>query len=239
MWYSSRMKTNRGVKTRRVQRRVYVSSSCKGCGVEIIQRKDQVKKSTGQCKACANKQGGKKRKTHGYNNSNSRIHVTWANMKRRCITPTKKEKRNYAGITLCDEWYDFMPFMEWALSNGYTDTLTIDRKDNTKGYSPCNCRFVDYTFQSANRRITSKNKTGFIGVWSANGKAWVSKISWMGKQQHIGVYSTKEDAAMARDLYILENELPHMMNFSKGEVEKRVTSPPIKTKMVKIKDLNK
>ena len=37
------------------------------------------------------------------------------------------------------------------MANGYEDGLTIDRIDNTQGYSPLNCRWVDYTTQENNR----------------------------------------------------------------------------------------
>ena len=50
---------------------------------------------------------------------------------------------NYGGrgITVCDEWKeDFMAFYEWSMQNGYADNLTLDIKDNDKGYSPDNCR---------------------------------------------------------------------------------------------------
>ena len=36
--------------------------------------------------------------------------------------------------------------------NGYNDTLTLDRIDNSKGYCPDNCRFVTYAQNNQNRR---------------------------------------------------------------------------------------
>ena len=38
------------------------------------------------------------------------------------------------------------------MANGYADNLTIDRIDNNKGYSPDNCRWVDYVVQNENKR---------------------------------------------------------------------------------------
>ena len=57
------------------------------------------------------------------------------------------------GIDICDEWKnDFEVFLKWALENGYNERLTIDRKDNSKGYFPDNCRWTTNKEQSRNRR---------------------------------------------------------------------------------------
>lgn len=70
--------------------------------------------------------------------SKSRLYRIWAGMKKRC---TNKNSMNYylyggRGITVCDEWQEYIPFRDWSMCNGYTDELTIDRIDTNKGYSP-------------------------------------------------------------------------------------------------------
>ena len=76
-------------------------------------------------------------------------------MKQRCNNTNSKDARNYSkrGICVCDEWNDsFESFRDWALSNGYNDSLTLDRVDVNDGYSPDNCRWATAKEQARNTR---------------------------------------------------------------------------------------
>lgn len=85
----------------------------------------------------------------------SRLKRIWTNMKTRCNNPNVQSYKNYGGrgITVCDEWTNsFLSFEFWAKSNGYNDSLTLDRINNNAGYCPDNCRWVTPKDQSRNMR---------------------------------------------------------------------------------------
>lgn len=101
---------------------------------------------------------------------------TWNNMKRRCYDVNNAHYKDYGlrGIVVCDEWLGengYVNFYNWSINNGFIENkkLTIDRIDNDKGYSPDNCRWVNMTVQSNNRRsnikITYLGKTQTLTEW--------------------------------------------------------------------------
>lgn len=108
-----------------------------------------------------------------HNKSHTRLYNILDSMKQRCYNSNNNNYINYGGrgITICDEWLnDFMAFYNWAYENGYDDTLTIDRIDNNKSYSPTNCRWVDRKVQANNTRhnvlLTYDGKTQNMKQWS-------------------------------------------------------------------------
>ena len=82
-----------------------------------------------------------------------RLYTILAGMKQRCYYPQNREYKSYGGkgITICEDWLNYESFKRWAIENGYNDSLTIDRIDNTKGYCPSNCRWISPKEQSLNR----------------------------------------------------------------------------------------
>lgn len=117
-------------------------------------------------------------RTHG--GSNSRLYSIWANMITRTTNPKGTAYNRYGGrgVKMCSEWRNsFETFRDWALANGYTDDLTIDRIDNDGGYEPVNCQWVPWSEQfnhrSTTKQITFHGETLSIAQWAE--KLHVSK----------------------------------------------------------------
>lgn len=133
---------------------------CK-CGNYIkVTQKDLTTGNTKSC-GCYSKENPNK-KTHGL--SKTRAYKVWIAIKKRCYNQKSSVYKYYGGkgITVCDEWLnDFQSFYEWLLSQGYDETFprgvqTIDRIDNTLGYSPANCRLITIGQQQRNKESLKK-----------------------------------------------------------------------------------
>lgn len=127
------------------------------CGKEIILNASRVR--TGHTKSCGHLQrevASKLNSTHKM--SKTKIFKAWAGMKQRCENPNSTSFSHYGerGITICPEWHIFENFYEWAKLNGYKPGLTIERKDNNKGYTPENCIFTTRAEQNRNTTRTHR-----------------------------------------------------------------------------------
>lgn len=114
--------------------------------------------------------------------SKTRLYNVWASMRERCYCQSCDAYKYYGavGITVCDEWKDYVAFERWALANGYnphakSHQCTIDRIDNSKGYSPDNCRWVDSFTQSNNQT------SNILLIYNGEKKTiaeWSRKLGW-------------------------------------------------------------
>lgn len=102
---------------------------------------------------------------HNDSHGRHKLYSVWFDIKRRCNYPDNKSYKYYGarGIKMCPEWEnDYSAFKKWALENGYEEGLTIDRKDNDKGYSPDNCRWVTRADNNRNKRKKNKETNAVI-----------------------------------------------------------------------------
>ena len=90
---------------------------------------------------------------HFVNNKPSSTYSTWRAMRYRCSNP-KNTHYYQKGIRVCERWDSFINFLEDMGER--PKGMTIDRIDNTKGYSPENCIWSSITQQNNNKKKTNK-----------------------------------------------------------------------------------
>ena len=94
--------------------------------------------------------------SHG--DSNTRLYSIWCGMLDRCRRSKNAHYKDYGGrgIKVCKEWQEYPKFKKWAIDNGYSDNLSIDRINVNGNYEPLNCRWVTMKIQSINKRTSHK-----------------------------------------------------------------------------------
>ena len=85
--------------------------------------------------------------THGFTSDVilKKLYSIYSAMKQRC---------RIKNLPYDPAWRNRLNFLVWSIKNGYAPGLFLDRINNSRGYSPSNCRYVD-DIQSANNRTTS------------------------------------------------------------------------------------
>lgn len=142
------------------------------CGNLIVVTTSNLKSENTKSCGCARIETIREaRKQHGQ--THTRLYRIWIDMKRRCGNPSREYYKYYGaeGKFVCEEWlHDFQAFYDWAMANGYSADLTLDRINGTKEYSPDNCRWATQKVQQNNRRnnrlITYNGKTQTIAQWA-------------------------------------------------------------------------
>lgn len=160
------------------------------CGNEVTVFASCLKKGTTKSCGCLQKELLSKRsKTHG--KTNTRLYNVYCGMKYRCYNEKCLEYESYGGrrICICDEWKnDFQIFYDWAISNGYKEGLTIERKNVNGNYEPLNCTWISIQEQQWNKRNThhflyngeklnTKQVIEFLGVSKPTIRKYVKKFN--------------------------------------------------------------
>lgn len=146
---------------------------CEECGREF----EHCKSNVARTKSCGCERDRKPVK-HGDSTKKvpspfRKLNQVWRDIKQRCFNPNSSRYSRYGGrgISMSSEWFDYIVFRDWALSNGYKEGLIIDRIDNNGNYEPGNCRWVDIKTSLLNRDLTNvgsksrkidRNKAGEI-----------------------------------------------------------------------------
>lgn len=99
------------------------------------------------------------------------LYGSWYAMKQRCLNANNHAYKNYGGrgITFQESWSSFKSFRE-DMGNGYKKGLTIERIDNSQGYSKMNCRWATRKEQANNKRsniiLSYKGKKLPLALWA-------------------------------------------------------------------------
>jgi hypothetical protein len=99
-----------------------------------------------------------------------RLRAVWRAMKARCSNPKNKSYKDYGerGISYDTSWSVFDNFLH-DMQPSYREGLTLDRMDNSRGYSVENCRWATHKEQNRNKRehrvLTVGNQKRILAEW--------------------------------------------------------------------------
>lgn len=138
--------------------------------------------------------------THGMHDT--RQYQCWADMKTRCDSKSNKFYSYYGGrgISYCDKWKTFEGFWE-DMQDGYSDDLTINRRDNDGNYNKDNCVWDTHNFQGHMRRKLTGTTLNMIGgVLDVKSGKISARIRMNVTPIHLGNYDTEQEASEAYDM---------------------------------------
>jgi hypothetical protein len=79
-------------------------------------------------------------------------YARWKSMMARCYNKNATNYKYYGalGISVCESWHEYPAFLA-DMGECPDRTMTLDRKENSKGYEPENCRWATQAVQNKNR----------------------------------------------------------------------------------------
>lgn len=130
------------------------------CGNYIDRTVDVIRRGKSSC-GCKQKENLKNMSMNNvtHNMSKTRLYRIYKGMIARCYYKCSQRYNVYGGrgIKVCDEWKnDRIKFFEWALQNGYSDELTIERMDVNGNYCPDNCKWIPASEQYKNKQSNAQ-----------------------------------------------------------------------------------
>lgn len=124
--------------------------------------------------------------------SSTRLYRIWAGMLSRCNNPNRKKYPRYGGRGIRVEFKSYFHFRDWALQNGYEDSLTIERINNDGNYSEFNCTWIPAVDQSKNTsciKFSEEVKQSIL-------QDVISEVSFGAKKRIAKKYNMKYDTLL-------------------------------------------
>lgn len=106
---------------------------------------------------CLRSEGNNSKHGHSKNGKQSREYICWVSMKGRCLNPSNNRFHQYGGrgITVCQRWVDSFENFLSDMGPKPSPRHSINRIDNSKGYSPENTVWSTEAEQQRNKRNSS------------------------------------------------------------------------------------
>ena len=194
------------------------------CGNDVFIPTGDLKSGRTQSCGCFNKERTKEsRTTHGL--TDHPLYRVWSNMRKRCYGTNNPAYATYGarGIQICDEWLDdFQVFYDWAISNGFSEGLSIDRIDNDGNYEPSNCQWI--TISENIRRMNLYHAKKGTGPQSKKIKQKIKdtnqnkygKIVEMISPEGFVIYTTEGINQFCREWGLNRGDVSRMLTGGKG-----------------------
>ena len=143
------------------------------CGTEKTIQGNALRSGTSRSCGCLTVEANVRRTKHGHCSGPkpSTTYFTWAGMVARCTNPGNSHFPHYGGrgIKVCERWQTFENFLA-DMGEKPGPRMSVERIDNSKGYSPENCRWATDAEQARNRRnnrhLTLGRKTQTMADWA-------------------------------------------------------------------------
>jgi hypothetical protein len=145
------------------------------CGAETIAGVHKVRSGHTKSCGCFNREASRARRyKHGKGDQKTKEYRAWCGLKQRCHNQRSSAYQDYGGrgITVCDRWLGPDGFDHFFADMGLAPSPahSVDRLDNSRGYSPDNCAWRTRVEQMNNRRgnvtLTHSGETLTVAEWA-------------------------------------------------------------------------
>lgn len=149
-------------------RKIAVRCSCGNEAVTLLY--SLLRGESKSCIPCGAKRAGYKRTQHGDSSNRTRAYRAWLSMRERVFNPNHHAYASYGGrgIEICQPWSESFPTFLSDMGEP-PPGLSLDRRDNDRGYNKDNCRWATRKQQSrnirSNRNITIGGETRCLAAW--------------------------------------------------------------------------